>query len=99
MTTDTGATAAAGRSQELRDDYQKLVTLPTPHAVTRRLTEDQWVESNLLLDQGVTGSKVAERIGIAPVVIIMVGNARRCLALHKWDPEALKRCLDAAKSG
>jgi hypothetical protein len=94
----TGSDAQAGRDQELRDDYRKLAGLGTPHPVTRRLSEDQWVESNLLLDQGLTEADVAEREGVSSSVIIMMSNARRCLELHKWDPEALKQCLDAAKS-
>ena len=99
MTTGTDTGAEAGRSEELRDDYRRLAGLHTPHAITRRLNEGRWVEANLLLDGRLTELEVAERVGVEPTVIATVSSARRCLQDYRWNPDELKRCLDAAKAG
>lgn len=99
MTTGTDTGAEAGRSGELRDDYRRLASLPAPHAITRRLNEGQWVEVNLLLDERLEEFEVAERVGVEPTVIATVSSARRCLQDYRWNPDELKRCLDAAKTG
>jgi hypothetical protein len=89
--------APAGRNEEFRDAYQKLARPPISHVVTALLSEDQWVKSNLLLDQGLPEADVARQVGIPRRAITMMSNPRRCLDLHDGDIEALARCLDADK--
>jgi hypothetical protein len=90
--------AQAGRNEELRDDYRRLARPPISYAVTTLLSEDQWVESNLLLDQGRSESEVERQVGVPRSAMLMMSNARRCLEEHDGNTEALAQCLDADKS-
>lgn len=84
-------------SKQLRTAYTRLSSIPeavVPHV----LDVDQWVESNILLDQGLQAHEVASRVGIDESAVLLVVSPRRCLALHNGDTEALRRCLQGEAS-
>lgn len=86
---------------ELRAAYTRLSSI-SEAVVPRILDEDQWVRSNILLDEGLAANEVASRVGVTEYAILQVTSPRRCLALHNGDTEALRRCLQGeapAQSG
>ena len=82
---------------ELRAAYTRLSSL-SEAVVPRILDEDQWVRSNILLDEGLGPDEVASRLGVTEYAIRLVTSPRRCLALHNGDTEALRRCLQGEAS-
>jgi hypothetical protein len=78
---------------ELRVAYTRLSSIRAA-VVPGILDEDQWVRSNILLDQGLGSDEVASRVGVTEYAILQVTSPRRCLALHNGDTEALRRCLE-----
>lgn|ERR1035437_3219275 len=93
MSSSSGGLRPNRRRSQLRVDYSRLRETPISHPVTRYLDEDQWVQSNLLLDKGVSLDAVARELRISPAVAELVVNPRRCLEIHDGDTEALAKCL------
>jgi hypothetical protein len=82
---------------ELRAAYTRLSSIREA-VVPRILDEDQWVRSNILLDEGLGANEVANRVGVTEYAILQVTSPRRCLAIHNGDTEALRRCLEGEAS-
>jgi hypothetical protein len=92
---DPGQRSAGRRRQsQLRAEFFRLREPPIEHPITAVLDPDKWVESNLLIDQGLEDDEVARRVGVDTQVVSLIRSPRRCLELHDGDIEALARCLD-----
>ena len=81
------------RAPELRLAYAALGDTSVREAALVGLPENRWVEANLLLDTG-SPAEVAWLMDVDIEVLSLLRDVRRCLRIHKGDPEGLRKCLD-----
>lgn len=78
---------------ELRHAHTNLLAMQGPSGLAGRLTVDQWIAANRLLDRKRSPSRVADSLGVDVELIIEMRNPRRCLARCKGDEKCFRECM------